>query len=404
MSGQPPLFSVVIPTRNRAHLLRYALRSALEQTFDDYEVVVSDNHCEDDTPQVVRELATSRVRYVRTDRALSMPDHWEFALDHARGEYITYLCDDDAVSPGLLREMAGIIAARGSVLLMSPCVQYFAPAWSEGAWSELRNAVTIPPCSGETKEYDARSTLRGLFGCDASFLTPRMLNSFCRRDVVSGVRKEAGRIFLLSPDYSFAAMILTGVDRWALVDRPLRLHGVFPESIGASYAHNRAGASREFLRELGQASALTRVPLSISVVANFIAETLLRAKERLPSRLRDFDIDWVRYFTVCWELLLSYERAGVSVEAEKLEFHRVLARQPAQLRSAVLAAIAPSGIRRLRHTARRMINASPLLTRLEGLVRRRKRGGGLLIVHGDEGGFSNILECARKLHVLSAKT
>src|SRR5262245_3789097 len=102
MSAKRPFFSIVIPTRSRAHLLSHALQSALDQTFDDYEVVVSDNCSKDNTFQMVEALGNSRVRYVRPDRSLSMPDHWEFALDHAQGEYITYLCDDDAFSPTLL--------------------------------------------------------------------------------------------------------------------------------------------------------------------------------------------------------------------------------------------------------------------------------------------------------------
>ena len=45
-----PLFTLVIPTRNRAHLLRLALQSALAQDFLDYEVLVSDNFSSDGTP------------------------------------------------------------------------------------------------------------------------------------------------------------------------------------------------------------------------------------------------------------------------------------------------------------------------------------------------------------------
>ena len=80
-----PLVSVVIPTRNRGHRLPSALTTALSQTFDDYEIVVSDNFSADGTRDVVGERATECVRYVRTDRVLSMPDHWEFAFDQARG-------------------------------------------------------------------------------------------------------------------------------------------------------------------------------------------------------------------------------------------------------------------------------------------------------------------------------
>jgi glycosyltransferase involved in cell wall biosynthesis len=66
-----PLFSIVIPTRNREHLLRYALQSALDQTFEDYEIVVSDNFSDASTYRIVQELADGRVRYVRTDKTLS---------------------------------------------------------------------------------------------------------------------------------------------------------------------------------------------------------------------------------------------------------------------------------------------------------------------------------------------
>lgn len=68
-----------MPTCEREHLLRHALRSVLSrQTFEDYEVVVSDNHSTDDTEGVVRELADERVRYVRTEKRLSMLDNYEF--------------------------------------------------------------------------------------------------------------------------------------------------------------------------------------------------------------------------------------------------------------------------------------------------------------------------------------
>lgn len=55
-----PFFSVVMPTRNRGHLLRYGLQSALEQTFSYYEIVVSDNCSSDMTAEVVAELAGPR--------------------------------------------------------------------------------------------------------------------------------------------------------------------------------------------------------------------------------------------------------------------------------------------------------------------------------------------------------
>ena len=44
-----PLFSIVIPTFNRSDLFPYAVRSILNQTFEDFEIIISDNCSDDDT-------------------------------------------------------------------------------------------------------------------------------------------------------------------------------------------------------------------------------------------------------------------------------------------------------------------------------------------------------------------
>src|SRR5262245_35309400 len=106
MQAKSPLFSIVIPTRNRSHLLGGALKSALEQDFDDYEVVVVANNCQDNTREVVERLQTDRVKYYETDRTLTMPANWELAWTKTSGKYVTYLPDDDALVPTTLSFLA----------------------------------------------------------------------------------------------------------------------------------------------------------------------------------------------------------------------------------------------------------------------------------------------------------
>src|SRR4051794_40758319 len=88
-----PLFSIVMPTRNRAHLLQESLQTALNQDFDDYEIVVVNNNCDDNTDEVVERLSNEKVKYFKTEKTLAMPDNWEFAWSKAQGVYVIYLCD-----------------------------------------------------------------------------------------------------------------------------------------------------------------------------------------------------------------------------------------------------------------------------------------------------------------------
>jgi glycosyltransferase involved in cell wall biosynthesis len=414
MSHQP-FVSVVIPTRNRGHLLRHALQSVRDQTFDDYELIVSDNCSRDDTADVVREVAGERARYVRPNEPLSMPDHWEFALDHARGRFVTYLCDDDAYAPGALARANGVLTESQSRLVVLYSGNYYAPDWQD---PKLRNvAVFFPPYTGEVREHQSSESIRHLYqSCRGVPEAPRMLNSFCHRETLLRVRAAAGKIFLLCPDYSFAVIAPTEVPTWLFIDEPLHLAGLFPEGIGASQSHNRGEPSREFEREFKETKLLRRVPLQLPLVSNYITETLLKCKERVP-KLAAYNVDWMQYFLSCWNDILFLEQHGVDVFSDKEEFHRVLTGQPAGVRERISVVVnCPPGrepsdewarIHPVRASVRRAINNSVLLTNLESLVRRRSggpqaSGAFYTFVHGEVAGFSNILECARQLPALAS--
>lgn len=90
----PPLFTIGIPTYNRAEFLRESLASALGQTFDDLEIIVSDNASTDETEEVVRQ-AGSRVRYHRNPTNLGAAANWAKLVELARGRYFSWLQDDD---------------------------------------------------------------------------------------------------------------------------------------------------------------------------------------------------------------------------------------------------------------------------------------------------------------------
>src|SRR4051794_39370888 len=109
-----PRFSVVIPTRDRASTLAYTLRTCLEQDFADYEVVVCDNCGGPETRQVVDSFASSRIKYVRSEKRIAMTANWELAVGHAAGEYVLALGDDDGLLRHALRELDRLLRDTGA--------------------------------------------------------------------------------------------------------------------------------------------------------------------------------------------------------------------------------------------------------------------------------------------------
>ena len=99
-----PLVSIVIPTYNRVDLIAETLMSALEQDYQNIEVIVTDNASTDGTVAVVQEFADRdfRVKLYRQEINLGPVLNWKAGLGYSTGEYIKILWSDDLISPSFV--------------------------------------------------------------------------------------------------------------------------------------------------------------------------------------------------------------------------------------------------------------------------------------------------------------
>ncbi|MCX6030223.1 MAG: glycosyltransferase family 2 protein [Chloroflexi bacterium] len=98
----PPKVTVSITTYNRSHLLRESIRSVLDQTYTDFDLLVCDNASTDATAQVVASFGDSRIRYHRHPANLGMQANYKYALIAPKTELVACLADDDLYRPELL--------------------------------------------------------------------------------------------------------------------------------------------------------------------------------------------------------------------------------------------------------------------------------------------------------------
>lgn len=101
-----PKVSILIPVFNREHFISECIRSALDQTFTDLEVVVVDNASNDGTWDICQEFATldSRVRICRNEKNIGPVRNWLRCIEEARGEYGKFLFSDDLILANFLSE------------------------------------------------------------------------------------------------------------------------------------------------------------------------------------------------------------------------------------------------------------------------------------------------------------
>src|ERR1700691_5165783 len=114
-----PRFSLVIPTYNRADLLRQAVGSALEQAgYEDFEVVVVDDCSTDATWDFLQSIDARRLRVARNDQRLGMTGNWNKAIRASTGDLIYILQDDDIALPRLLSVASRLFDGHSSASLL----------------------------------------------------------------------------------------------------------------------------------------------------------------------------------------------------------------------------------------------------------------------------------------------
>ena len=88
------LFSIIIPTYNRAGLLKKAIQSILDQTFQNWELIIIDDGSEDNTQELGNSFEDIRIRYFyqkNKERSAAR----NVGIQHAKGKYLCFLDDDD---------------------------------------------------------------------------------------------------------------------------------------------------------------------------------------------------------------------------------------------------------------------------------------------------------------------
>jgi len=104
-----PAVSVILPTYNREHLIRRAIRSVLDQTYDNLEVIVVDDCSTDATRKVVEEFSDSRIRYLLHERRRGASAARNTGIRAALGDYIAFQDSDDEWIPDKLERQISVL-------------------------------------------------------------------------------------------------------------------------------------------------------------------------------------------------------------------------------------------------------------------------------------------------------
>ena len=227
-----PLLSILIPTRNRASYLRYAIQSALNVASVNIEIIVSENYGADDGWNIANSFTDSRLTVVRPDKPLPMHENWEFLLRKARGRWITFIGDDDAVMPHCADYLLYLESSYPEAeAIVSPRAYYF--------WEHAYASNDKPKCSFSFAHsevwQDSKRSLNLCLNDKKEYIYLPQIYSGCfqRRSLVRRViRLQGGHYFRsVTPDAYSAVVATLHTYRYLEVGIPMSWVGTSPSTL-----------------------------------------------------------------------------------------------------------------------------------------------------------------------------
>jgi glycosyltransferase involved in cell wall biosynthesis len=116
---KPPRVSVCIPVHQGERYLAATIRSVLEQSYDDFELLVLDNASSDRSGEIARSFADPRVRVETNPTLLPQPENWREAVRRCRAPLVKLLCADDLLLPRCLERQVGALEANPGVAVVA---------------------------------------------------------------------------------------------------------------------------------------------------------------------------------------------------------------------------------------------------------------------------------------------
>lgn len=274
-----PKLTVIIPTIERPDTLYWTLRTVIEQDYDNFSVIVSDNASQDNTADVVAGFSDPRITYINPGKRLSMARHWEFALTHVTDGYVTVLGDDDGLLPGALRKAGALIAKHQLPALGWRFGNYNWPGLSPYFMIPMSNYYRVVNSREEIAEVFAQSIIR-------SMQFPSLYGGFISVDLINELKQQFGGQFFHSriPDFFSGAAVAASVPAYLRLEFPLSLNATSRHSTGYAFVNPsfdpKAGND---MQHNNDNLPFHEKLVFLKTINSAIAEALLQVHDLIPS-------------------------------------------------------------------------------------------------------------------------
>ena len=279
-----PFFSFIIPTKNRSAILKFAIQSCLNQSFGDFEIIVSDNNSKDRTEEVVKKFTDARIKYVNPKIDLDLAKSFDNGIKYAKGKYVLYLADDEAYISDTLKSLKKIIDDTNAEVISYGRKAHYKHKLEKSYSGENEH---VYPFSKKKMWINSKFLLDKLISCKyiypgiaakKDFLYslrayPLTVKCVVKRDLINFIIDKYGFFHHRAIDWYACVLTLFHTKKILLYDRHLNMAGSIPSSTGSTFRN-----SGEFGSDINKDQFKPKIlPVKANLFSNLIYDSVMDA-------------------------------------------------------------------------------------------------------------------------------
>mgnify|MGYP001094706621 CR=1 FL=1 len=227
-------YSILVPTYNKLEYLKFTIKSILSTNFQNFELIISNDHSTDDTDIYLSNLQDHRVKIIKPPIKLTQTKNYEYMLNFASGEWITIIGDDDGVTPNFFSTLEYLTNKYPEIKILKfkRAIYYW-----EGV-SDLYGDRVVYYENLKKKERIKNSKVQlilSILNINSAQDLPMIYTSgFVKSELIANVKKKSNNFFFhsLVPDYYSMIALCLECKKYLFSETPIFWIGVSKKSAG----------------------------------------------------------------------------------------------------------------------------------------------------------------------------
>lgn len=116
---EKPLVSICIPTYNGGEFIKETIESILAQSYDNLEIIITDDKSTDNTAEIVSSFEDKRIIFIRNEKNLGFIGNWNKCLSLTQGKYMKVVCHDDILLEDTIKKQVEIMETNSNVSVVT---------------------------------------------------------------------------------------------------------------------------------------------------------------------------------------------------------------------------------------------------------------------------------------------